>query len=356
MGKPRILLILTGGTITMVQEPERGVLVPASKPDDLIAAVPHLQRMVDLDLRVISNIDSSDLQPELWSDIARTIVETQAEYDGYVVTHGTDTLAYTAAALALLIEHPKPIICTGAQRPLTGDHISDAPINLAHAVEAATLDLGEVCIAFGSRLLRGSRAHKLSAFHYEAFTSFGVPALGEFGGRVQLAGGHRRRSVDPMRLRPHELERQVAWLPIFPGMNPLLLDQLVACGIRGLFLQGYGAGNVPTHARSLIPGIQAAVEHGVAVVLGTQCRVGGMDALYATGQAALDAGAISAGDMTPEMTVVKLMWALGQTRSLAELQALLEMSVAGERDTPARHSDYLIFARIGDSVVLTSCK
>src|SRR3712207_3556078 len=103
MPKPRILLLLTGGTITMVPDPERGVLVPASQPDHLIAAIPQLQRMVDLDLRLISNIDSSDLQPELWIDIARTIVETEADYDGYVVTHGTDTLAYTAAALALLI-------------------------------------------------------------------------------------------------------------------------------------------------------------------------------------------------------------------------------------------------------------
>lgn len=334
MAKPRILLLLTGGTITMVPDAERGVLVPASQPEHLIAAIPQLQRMADLDLRVISNIDSSDLQPELWIDIARTIVETEDAYDGYVVTHGTDTLAYTAAALALLIEHPRPIICTGAQRPLLGDQISDAPLNLAHAVEAATLDLGEVCVAFGSQLLRGSRAHKLSAFHYEAFTSFGIPALGAFGGRVQLAGGHRRRDAEPMRLRAHAFERRVAWLPIFPGMDPLLLDQVVAFGSRGIFLQGYGAGNVPTHMRSLIPGIAAAVERDVAVVLGTQCRVGGMESLYATGQAAMEAGAISAGDMTPEMTIVKLMWALGQTQSLAELQALLQTNVAGERDTP----------------------
>jgi L-asparaginase len=333
MGKPRVLLILTGGTITMVQDPVGGVLIPASKPEHLIEAVPHLRKLADLDLRAISNIDSSDLQPELWSEIARVIVETQADYDGYVVTHGTDTLAYTAAALALLIENPKPIICTGAQRPLTGDLISDAQLNLAHAVEAATLDLGEVCVAFGNQLLRGGRAHKQSVFHLEAFTSFGVPALGEFGVRVRLTGGHRRRSDAPIGLRPHAFDNRVAWLPIFPGMNPVILDQLVALGTRGIFLQGYGAGNVPTQSRSLIPNIHAAVDCGVAVVLGTQCRLGGVESLYATGQAAITAGAISAGDMTPEMTVVKLMWALGQTQSLIEIQTLLETSVAGERNT-----------------------
>jgi L-asparaginase/Glu-tRNA(Gln) amidotransferase subunit D len=116
-------------------------------------------------------------------------------------------------------------------------------------------------------------------------------------------------------------------------MNPVILDQLVALGTRGIFLQGYGAGNVPTQSRSLIPNIHAAVDCGVAVVLGTQCRLGGVESLYATGQAAITAGAISAGDMTPEMTVVKLMWALGQTQSLIEIQTLLETSVAGERNT-----------------------
>lgn len=350
MDTPRVLTIFTGGTIAMVRSQQTGTLAPPASPTDLLSALPQLRRLADLDIVVLSNIDSSDLQPELWGEIAKTIHSAQDQYDGFVITHGTDTLAYTAAALSLLLDTAKPIICTGAQRPLVGELVSDAPLNLAHAVEAATLDLGEVCVVFGSQLLRGSRAHKLSEFHFEAFTSFGTPPLGSFGVTCRLGALHKHRSPGPTLLRSTEFDARVAWLPVYPGMHPRQIDVLVDAGARGIYLQGYGAGNIPTLERSLVPAIARATERGVTVLIGTQCSFGGVESIYATGLAALDAGAISAGDMSPEMSIVKLMWALGQTDRQAEIARLLTTSIAQERaSTPEVQQPLTIYGPVGAS-------
>lgn len=330
MPKPKVLLIFTGGTIAMIRKSPHDVLTPPEQPADLLDVVPQLRRLADIDISIVSNIDSSNLQPELWPQIAQLIVDTQHQYDGYVITHGTDTLAYTAAALSLFIDTSKPIICTGSQRPLVGDISSDAPLNLAHAVEAATLDIGEVCVAFGNKLFRGSCTHKLSEFHFDAFTSFDTPILAEFGVRTRLFNEHQPRRNEPIKLRSLLLDPRVAWLPVYPGMSPVILEQLLVLGIRGLYLQGYGAGNIPTLSRSLVPIVQTAVDTGVSVVIGTQCSRGGVETLYATGQAAFEAGVISAAQMTPEMAIVKLMWALGQATDREEIREIMEQPYAKE--------------------------
>jgi L-asparaginase len=222
------------------------------------------------------------------------------------------------------------VIVTGSHLPLVGHVATDAMLNLAHAVEAATLDIGEVAVAFGPVLLRGSRVHKHSEYHFDAFSTPNAPLLGEFGIRTRLTGIEVPKRSHRIELRNVTMNLKVQQLSIFPGMSPQVIEQAIAAGIKGLVIHGYGAGNVPTGHRSLLPAIARATEEGITVVISTQCTQGGVEVLYATGQAAIDAGAISAGDMTQEMTIVKLMWALGQSSSLADVRQIMERTYAHE--------------------------
>ncbi len=312
-------------------EPElrRLDLEPAVHLQRLLERVPELSEIADCDLVAPWNLDSSDVGPEHWQQLARAVVEhggagTANGYSGIVVIHGTDTLAYTASALAFMLRNlDRPVILTGSQRPLQAWR-TDARANLAAAVEAATLDLPEVAIVFGDRVLRGCRATKVDASDYLAFDTPNDPPIGRIGVGIDLDLPRIRRPQGKFELA-EGLGRQVLGVTVFPGFDPALLDGVIDSGagmrVQALIVRAFGAGNVPIVGQwSLLPSIERMSARGVAVLIATQCLRGSAQLdLYAAGRALRDAGAISAGDMSFEAASTKAMWALAHPeRSVAE--------------------------------------
>ncbi len=337
---PRLLFLLTGGTLLMRESVgARGVGARASRLEldtvarDLVQEVPALGRVAEIESRLVFAMDSGDMQPPHWTALARAVHEAlgSPRYDGVVVVHGTDTMAYTASALGLMLGPlPKPVVLTGSQRPLT-EVRTDARENLVDAALVATLPVPEVAVTFAARVLRGVRAIKRDAWGYDAFDSPNCPPLAMLGVEAEVAG-HVRRPA-PLAPLDDRLEPRVLAVRIFPGLDPELVSGAVRAGVRGLVLEAYGTGNFPQLGRSLIPALDEARRAGVPVVVVSQCMRGHVDLTrYPGGAAAADAGAISAGDMTPECALAKLMIGIGRHGAGEELRAYLEGSSVGERD------------------------
>jgi L-asparaginase len=328
---PRILVLHTGGTL-MMRAGDGGGLRPDVYGRDLVAELPILARIADVSTHVLFNLDSGDMQPGHWIEIARAVHAALSDEstDGVVVVHGTDTMAYAASAVALLLGPlPKPVVFTGAQRPLT-EARTDARANLVDAVSAATLAVPEVVIAFASRLLRGVRSVKEDARGLSAFDSPRCPPLAELGVDVEIAD-HVRAGA-PLGALDTRIEPRVLAVRVFPGLDPALVRGAVRAGVRGLVLEAYGTGNLPHLAGSLIPALDEARARGVPVVVVSQCPRGAVDMRrYAGGAAAAAAGAISGGDMTVEAAIAKTMIGLARYDSVVELRAWLERDIVGER-------------------------
>ncbi len=320
--KPRILILTTGGTITMLRN-EDGSLSPCRDAGVLLERVPELRQIADIDLLALANIDSSNLQPGLWKSVATAIYQRMDEYDGFVVTHGTDTIAYTSAALAFMIQElPKPIVVTGAQVPL-GEIGNDGYVNLINAVRVATSDLAEVAVVFGTQIIYGTRAKKTSVFDLQAIVSVNEQSMGDIGLFIKFNATPRARNPRKALLQP-SLNENVARIAVYPGFKPDILEYLVQVH-DGIVLEGYGAGHIPTETNSLVPAIKAATARNVPIVVCTQCIVGSTQMeIYQVGREALEAGAIPALDMTSETAMVKLMWVLGQTRDMVTIHSKMQ--------------------------------
>jgi L-asparaginase len=331
---PKVLILHTGGTLMMRSEVAEGgaPLSPDVDGRDLAAELPSLVRIADLETRILFTMDSGDLQPSDWIVIAREVHAAASDpaIDGVVIVHGTDTMAYTASALGLLLgPMPKPVVLTGAQRPLTFAR-TDARENLIDAVLVATLAVPEVTVAFASRALRGVRATKRDAWAFDAFDSPNCAPLVELGLGVEVAKHVRPRG--PLAPFDARLEPRVMAVRVFPGIDPSLVRGAVRAGVRGLVLEAYGTGNLPHLGGSLIPALAEARERGVPVLVVSQCLRGFVDmTAYAGGAEAKGAGAISGGDMTVEAAIAKLMIGLGRYDDPAALRAWLEADVSGER-------------------------
>jgi L-asparaginase len=275
------------------------------------------------------------MQPEHWVELAHVIHEALPNYDGIVVVHGTDTMAYTASALAFLLPGlDRAVVLTGAQRPL-GAVRTDARANLVDACQVATMGIPEVGIVFHSSLFRGCRATKLDAWGMNAFSSPCLPALAELGLGVSVAphvlASRPRAEFDP------RIDPRVLAVRTFPGLDPRLLHGALGAGVSGIVFEAYGAGNLPHLERSLIPVIESARGLDIPVVIVSQCPRGAVDLrAYEGGVAAAAAGAIGAGDMTAEAALTKLMITLGRTDTtlgegrVARAREAFAVSIAGE--------------------------
>jgi L-asparaginase len=327
----RILVLHTGGTL-MMRVSAGGPLRPDAYGRDLLAELPILPRIADVSTRVLFDLDSGDMQPAHWVDIARAVHAALVDerFDGVVVVHGTDTMAYAASALALLLGPlPKPVVFTGAQRPLT-EARTDARANLVDAILAATLPLPEVCIAFASRVLRGARSIKQDARGLVAFESPRCAPLAELGVDVDIAS--HVRAPAPLAPLDTRIEPRVLAVRVFPGLDPALVRGALRAGVRGLVLEAYGMGNLPHLSGSIIPAVDEARERGIPVVVVSQCARGAVDMRrYAGGAAAAAAGAISGGEMTVEAAIAKTMIGLARYDSPGEVAAWLEVDAVGER-------------------------
>jgi len=341
--KKKVLLLHTGGTLMMQGGSAKPLAVPprSTYAHSLIEQLPILADIAEIHTRVLFQIDSSDMQPEQWLAIAQVLHDLIPSFDGVVLVHGTDTMAYTASALAFLLpDLDRPIILTGSQRPL--DRIrSDARQNLIDAFQLALRPIPEVGLAFNSKLIRGCRATKVDAWGLDAFDSPMCRPLARLGVDIDV-GAH----VLPPRSRREfddRLEPNVLAVRIFPGLDPRLLMGAIDAGVRGLVLKAFGAGNVPRLTRSLLPVIEHANVLDTPVVIVSQCHRAHVDLRrYEGGRGALDAGAIGGEDMTDEAALTKLMVTLGRVESgqsrIAAARAAFSQDVAGEV-TFHRHSD-----------------
>ena len=323
---PRVLFLYTGGTLGMTSR-DPGPLAPSLVAEDILLYLRGLEREVAVEAELLCNLDSSDLGPAEWTRIAATLAARMDEYAGFVVVHGTDTMAWTASALSYMLRNlPKPVVLTGAQRPIALVR-TDARNNLIHAALCAAMDIPEVAVFFGRRLFRGNRTTKTSIQSYEAFESPGLPPLLEMGVECRAITAPRR-PTGPFEL-VEGFDDRVTVLTVVPGSGPDQVDAAVRAGVRGLVLRGFGAGNIPQ--RRWPQAIGAAVDAGVVVALMSQCQQGTVDLrAYEGGRAAYDAGALATGSMTVEAVTVKLMHGLAQSKDSAIIRRSFLHDLAGE--------------------------
>lgn len=324
---PRVLILHTGGTLGMRGDP----LAPGDYLDGLTREVPEIARLADVETRVVCNLDSSDVGPEEWCKLARTIAAERTDWDGFVIVHGTDTMAYTASALAFALEGlDRPVVLTGAQRPLAAVR-TDARRNLADAVDIATRPIPEVTICFDGLLLRGCRAHKRHMHDYRGFDSPGCEPLARLGIDVRTAP-HVRTAAAPF-VAHTALEPRVLCIQVTPGLPADAVDAAIQSGsVRGVVLVAFGVGTVPDEkaAHALAPRIERWTREGVDVLVLTQSG-GWVDLpLYRNSERLALAGAIPGGSMTLEAGTTKLMHALGRFTDPGTRRAWLQRNVAGE--------------------------
>ena len=340
MARPKIMIIYTGGTIGMIENPVTHSLQPFDFTH-LIDNVPKIKKL-DYEINNIQfhpPIDSANMDPERWVEIARSIADNYADYDGFVVLHGTDTMAYTASALSFMLENlHKPVIITGSQLPI-GEVRTDGEENLITALQiAAATDIDgepmvqEVAILFEDYLWRGNRSTKISADYFNAFKSNNYPYLAKIGLDIQF---HKERLLRNHAHRPlkvqYNLDRNVMFLTLFPGITETTLRHLLATpGIKGIVMKSFGAGNAPTD-RWFVDAIHDAVKRGIVIVNVTQCVNGGVNSeRYMTGNARSAAGVISGNDITSEAALTKLMYLFGMGLTADEVKKYLNFSLCGE--------------------------
>lgn len=336
----RILMIYTGGTIGMIENPDTGSLEPYDF-EYLLENVPKL-KLLDLDIESVAfehPIDSSSMNPQHWQQIARVIEENYDKYDGFVVLHGTDTMAYTASALSFMLQNlAKPVIITGSQLPI-GDVRTDGEENLITALQIAGATdahghpkVREVAILFEDFLLRGNRSTKHSSDNFAAFSSNNYPPLAEIG-----LGIHYSKSEAPLDNSEkifkveYGIDTNVMYIDLFPGIQEGVVRHLFATpGIKGIVMKTFGAGNGPNDPW-FIQTLQDAINRGITVVNISQCMNGSvMPELYSAGREISRSGVISGRDLTSEAAITKLMHLFGMGMTSEEVAEQMKHSICGE--------------------------
>ena len=334
----KVLLISTGGTITMVRDAATRALVPADM-ETFKAFMPELfAGEVEVDIQAFSPlIDSSDINPACWVRMAQMVYDHYDEYDGFVILHGTDTMSYSASALSFMLENlSKPVVFTGSQLPV-GVLRSDAKENLLTAIEIAAAQdeegnaiVPEVTIYFEDRLFRANRTTKRNAEHFSAFNSYNYPALAKAGVHITYQPHlvHYSDPNAPLRLHK-DFDTNVAVLKLFPGIQqPVVHALLRTRGLKGVVLETFGAGNAPTD-KWLYRELKAAVDRGIIIVNKTQCNTGSVEmGLYAVSLNLMKAGVLSGHDITTEALLTKMMLLLGEQPENAK--ELLTKDLCGE--------------------------
>lgn len=338
MSFPNVLIIYTGGTIGMVNDPNTGTLT-AFNFDHLYQQIPELKRL-NIQLNTISferPVDSSEMNPTYWSQIATMIYENYHLYDGFVILHGSDTMAYTATALSFMLQGlNKPVILTGSQLPIN-EIRTDGRENVLTSIEiAATKNsfgeskIKEVAIYFENNLFRGNRTTKISANAFEAFSSPNFSPLATAGIHINFKEDVAQKSLKELILHT-KFDNRVALLKIFPGFNANVYKSLFDIeNIKGIVLETFGAGNAPTD-KMFDDLIADYIKQGGVVLNITQCLSGSVEqGLYETSSFFQKIGVIGGGDMTTEAAICKLMYAIGVSKDKTEIENILKQNIAGE--------------------------
>jgi len=336
----RLLVLGTGGTIASADSAQG--MLPAYRAAELLARIPEASEVpgvARLDARDVFLLDSSNIQPEEWRELARAAAAALSDYDGVVVTHGTDTMAYTAAMLSYMLRDlDRPVVLTGSQMPV-GEPFTDARINLLSAVSVAVTAPRGVFLAFNRRVLHGCRAVKVRTTGVDAFESVNFPLAGQVGDH-----GVQMHYEWPAPTAPFHLEDRICpdvfLLKLVPGTRPELFHELRRMGYRGIVVEAFGIGGLHFIRRNLAKAIEETVDAGLSVVVTSQCLYERADlSIYEVGRRILDRGILPAFDMTTEAAVTKLMWALGRTKDPDEVRAWMHRDLCGEVCLPVEDGE-----------------
>lgn len=334
---PKVAILSTGGTIASKIDYRTGAVTSQFTADDILAAIPELREIADFKGRVISSILSENMDSESWQNLALAIVEEiEAGADGVIVTHGTDTMMYTAAALSFMIETPVPIVLVGSQRSADRPS-SDNAMNAICAALVAVSDIAEVSVVMHGttsdnfcEIHRGTKVRKMHTSRRDAFKSINSLPIGivDYDTReITTFIDYIKLGERPLKFKPG-MEPKCALIKFTPGSGPEILDHYIDRGYRGLVLEGTGLGHVST---KWIPKIRKATDAKMPVIITSQCLNGRIcDRVYDTGRDMLKAGAIEGEDTLPETALVKLMWVLGQTDEFDEAIEMLSEDLSGE--------------------------
>lgn len=328
----KILILTTGGTISSV--PSNNGLVPTDASEYFKKVIRDDE--IDLSFKRIMVLDSSNIQPEEWKIIATEIYNNMDSYNGIIVTHGTDTMAYTASMMCFMIQRPSiPIVFTGSQLPMHHP-LTDAYDNLNAAIVMAKSGIQGIFLAFNRKIMIGCRAVKVRSSDFDAFESINLRYIGKISAtgldiRPELIKHYKEKPI-----LNTNIETNVFLLKMTPTTNPDIINLLIKSGVRGIVIEAYGAGGLSYLRRDYVSKIQECIKNNIPVVLTSQCLYDPSNFnIYEVGQRAIKTGAIEALDMTSEAAVCKLMYALGQTKSLDEIKRIFKTEIAMEIRTEA---------------------
>jgi len=333
----QILIIYTGGTIGMMTDPVTKVLKPINF-EQIMDNVPELEKL-NCKIKVHSFeeiIDSSNMNPEIWSELAGLIESNYDDVDGFVILHGSDTMAYTASALSFMLENlAKPVIFTGSQLPISAIR-TDAKENLMTAIEIANAKkndrarVPEVCIYFDYKLFRGNRSFKYNSSKFEAFRSPNCPILAESGVHLRFSANDIRQPANAPLIKHKNLVNEVAVLKLYPGISSKVVAAILSADVRGIVMETFGAGNTTTD-QWFIDLLKGAIDSGKVILDISQCKVGTVElGRYETSKHLKEIGVANGYDMTFEAAVTKMMYLLGQFDDPKEVKHYLEVDLRGE--------------------------
>src|SRR5580704_12603921 len=334
----KIMIIYTGGTIGMMSDPKTKVLKPINF-EQIMDNVPELDR---LNCKIMVHsfehiIDSSNMNPDIWSEIAGLIKANYDSVDGFVILHGSDTMAFTSSAMSFMLENlSKPVIFTGSQLPISAVR-TDAKENLMTAIEIAKAKkhdrsrVPEVCIYFDYKLFRGNRSFKYNSSKFEAFRSPNYPILAESGVHLRFSANDIRHPKDDETLIVHKnLVSDVAVLKLYPGISPKVVETILNADVRGIVMETFGAGNTTTD-KWFTDLLKNAINSGKVILDISQCKVGTVElGRYETSKELKDMGVANGYDMTYEAAITKMMFLLGQYQDPLIIKELLETDLRGE--------------------------
>jgi glutamyl-tRNA(Gln) amidotransferase subunit D len=339
---PTLAIVSTGGTIASRIDYRTGSVTSQFNANDILTAIPELAEIASYRTIPLATILSENMTPAIWQDLARAVhAEIKGGARGVIVTHGTDTMAYSAAALSFMLETPVPVVFVGSQRSADRPS-SDNAMNAVCAAAAATSDLGEVAVVMHATtnddvcaIHRGTRVRKMHTSRRDAFRSLGVDPVGEVeytSRNVKLTSDAVRRGTRSLALHD-KLDPRCALVQFYPGMSPDILEAYK--GYHGLVIAGTGLGHTST---TLIPQLKHLIDSGTLVVMTSQCMHGRVcDRVYDTGRDLLSAGVIEGGDMLPEVALVKMMWVLGSEMDKEKAAGLMKMDLRGECTRRSAH-------------------